>query len=206
MRKNLIGALCTVAILGMASMGCTVKASLNADSPPPPPPAPAPPPPPPAPPPAPKKGFAKIKFNVNEKGEVQLPGPVMFETGTAKLKPESDAVLEVVYSYLAAKPEITKLRVEGHTDTDGDNAANLTLSVNRSKSVTAWLVAKGTDCKRLVPVGFGEGKLLKNPETSPDDKAQNRRVMFINAEIKGKAIGGLPLDGGGTSSGDPCAP
>jgi len=149
--------------------------------------------------------FAKLEFRVNQKGEVELPGPVLFQTGTASLLPESDAVLDVVYKYLVAKPKVTMLRVEGHTDTDGDDGANMELSNNRANAVTAWLVAKGIDCKRLVPVGFGETKLLAKPEQTSDDKARNRRVMFINAEINGTAIGGLPLDGGGQSSGAPCS-
>jgi OOP family OmpA-OmpF porin len=206
MRKNLIGVLCTVGL--MALSGCTFKAAAdaNAGEAEPPPPAPAPTAQPVAAKPEPKKKFRfpKLKFNVNAKGEVELPGPVLFEVGTANLKPESDAVLDVVFKYLEAKPDVTKLRVEGHTDTDGGDAANVTLSTNRAKAVAAWLTAKGTDCKRLVPVGFGETKLLKSPEATADDKAQNRRVMFINAEIKDKAIGGLPLDGGGTGAGDPC--
>ncbi len=205
MRKNLTRALCTVAFVGLVAAGCKVQGSLKAggnDSPPPPPPAPAPAPPPAEP--KPKPAIPKLKFNVNEKGEVQLPGPVLFETGTANLKPESDAVLEVVQKYLEAKPEITKLRVEGHTDTDADDASNMVLSKNRAMACVRWLTGKGIDCKRLVPVGFGETRLLKKPETTPEDKAQNRRVMFVNAEINGKAIGGLPLDGGGQSAGDAC--
>jgi OOP family OmpA-OmpF porin len=210
MRKNLTRALCTAVALSLASFGaagCTVKASGKigggeAKPPPPPPPAPAP-----APAPAPKKKrskFGGIKFKVDKSGKVQLPGPVLFETGTAKLKAESDAVLSVVDKYLKAKKEITKLRIEGHTDTDGDDKANQGLSERRAMSVAAWLIAKGNECGRLVPVGFGETKLLAMPEKTPDDKAKNRRVNFMNAEVNGKPIGGLPVDGGGKLAGDPC--
>ena len=37
-----------------------------------------------------------------------------------------------------------------------------------------------------------------------DEKAQNRRTSFVNASLKGKPIGGMPVDGGGKVSGDPC--
>ena len=67
-----------------------------------------------------------------------------------------------------------------------------------------WLVAKGIDCNRLVAVGFGETRLKITPEATPEDRATNRRVDFVNAEIAGKAIGGLPLDGGGTIAGNVC--
>jgi OOP family OmpA-OmpF porin len=104
------------------------------------------------------------------------------------------------------KKEVTKLRIEGHTDTDSDNASNYTLSKNRAMAVAAYLIGKGVECNRLVAVGFGEEKLVVNPEKTAEDKAQNRRVNFINAEINGKPVGGLPIDGGppGQIAGEVC--
>jgi OOP family OmpA-OmpF porin len=144
----------------------------------------------------------KPTFKV-EGGQLRLPGPVVFESGKDILKPESDDVLTIVKQYLDAKPEITLLRIEGHTDTDGDDKTNQTLSELRSMAVARWLVAKGTDCKRLIPVGFGEGKPIA-PNDTPDNKAQNRRTAFVNAALRGKPIGGMPVDGGGKVGGDPC--
>jgi OOP family OmpA-OmpF porin len=144
----------------------------------------------------------KPTFKV-EGGQLKLPGPIVFETGKDILKPESDDVLKVVKDYLDAKPEITLLRIEGHTDSDGDDKANQTLSEARSLAVAHWLTAKGIDCKRLIPVGFGESKPLVANDT-PDNKAQNRRTSFVNAALKGKPIGGMPVDGGGKVAGDPC--
>lgn len=138
-----------------------------------------------------------------ENGALKLPGPVLFETGKAVLKPESDAVLDVVKNYLDAKPAITLLRIEGHTDNVGVAASNQTLSELRAMAVAQWLIAKGVRCKRLNPVGFGDRKPLASNSTE-DGRSQNRRTMFINAELKGKAIGGMPVDGGGTQAGDPC--
>ncbi len=65
------------------------------------------------------------------------------------------------------------------------------------------LVAKGVDCKRLLPVGFGETKPRAENKT-PEGKAQNRRTTFVNAALRGKAIGGAPLEGFGKIAGDPC--
>ena len=81
-------------------------------------------------------------------------------------------------TYIESKPDISKWRIEGHTDTDGSDAGNFTLSQNRAMSVTKWLTAKGVDCKKLVPVGFGESRLLVKDEKTEEDKATNRRVMF----------------------------
>jgi OOP family OmpA-OmpF porin len=150
----------------------------------------------------------KMEFKV-EGGQLKLPGPVVFETGKDIIKPESDAVLEIVVEYLKAKPDITLLRIEGHTDMDGPDADNQKLSELRAAAVAKWLVGKGTDCKRLLPVGFGESKPVagtKDKQTA-DEKAQNRRTAFINAALKGKPIGGMPVDGGAPKQNvafDPC--
>ena len=144
----------------------------------------------------------KPKYNV-EGGQLKLPGPVVFETGKATLKPESDEVLQIVHDYLKDKQDITLLRIEGHTDGDGNDADNQRLSEGRSLAVAQWLVGKGIDCKRLIPVGFGETKPVAANDTA-ENKAQNRRTAFVNAALKGKPIGGMPVDGGGKVAGDPC--
>ena len=136
-------------------------------------------------------------------GQLVLPGPVVFETGKDVLKPESDDVLKLVKDYLDGKPEISLLRIEGHTDSDGEDRTNQTLSELRAMAVARWLVAKGTKCERLLPVGFGETKPIAANDT-PENKAQNRRTAFVNAALKGKPIGGMPVDGGGKVAGDPC--
>jgi OOP family OmpA-OmpF porin len=140
---------------------------------------------------------------VLEGNKIKLPGPIVFRTGTADLDPVSDEILEIVFDYMFEKPAITLLRIEGHTDNVGDKTMNQGLSEKRALSATHWLVAKGIDCHRFIAVGFGETKPLV-PNTTDDNKAQNRRVDFINAELKHKAIGGLPKDGGGHIAGDPC--
>lgn len=196
------GLLLAAAVLGVAVTGCSFKAggkmSAGANDPPPPPPAPAAPAPAPAPTPEPPKQ-GKVKA-----GAIELPYPIQFETGTAVLKPESDVPLQVVKEYFEAKPEITKMRVEGHTDTVGNDADNLKLSQDRASSVAKWLKDNGIACERMIPVGFGETRLLKKPEATPEDQAANRRVMFVNAEVKGKAVMGMPLDGGAPTSADAC--
>jgi len=69
--------------------------------------------------------------------------------------------------------------------------------------VCAALVKMGVDCKRLSAVGFGGTKPIAANDT-PDGKAANQRVCFINAALRGHAIGGTPLDGGGKVAGDTC--
>lgn len=205
MRKFVAPVLCAVMMLGTAAVveGCTVQTVEPAKPPPPPP--PAPPAPPPAATPAPTPAPAPA-LPTTENGHLKLPGAVVFETGSDKLKPESDDVLAVVKNYLDAKPEITKIRIEGHTDNAGTKPGNQTLSEKRAMSVARWLIGKGIDCKRLLPVGFGQMKPIAGTpdKQTPDEQAQNRRTWFVNVELKGHAIGGLDPVGGGNVAGDAC--
>jgi OOP family OmpA-OmpF porin len=164
-----------------------------------------PPPPPPAPPPLALPMPEGFPFAM-ERGALKLPGPVAFEPDTDRLLAESDLALGHVKDYLDTKPNITLLRVEGHTDNSGSPTTNQRLSERRDLAVSRWLVAHGVDCHRLLPVGFGQrhptaGTLVAQ---TPDEKRENRRISFVNASISGSPIGGLVVDAGGTVAGDPC--
>ncbi len=209
MRKLVAPLLCSL-VIGSALMaaGCQASLTMGTDTPAPTPvPAPAP-----APTPAPAPVKAKPTLNLHAirliGNKVALPGPVVFETGSDKLSPVSEPVLAVVQQFLTENPNVNLLRIEGHTDTDGKADANLDLSKRRSLSVAHWLTGKGIDCKRLIPVGFGQTKPIADNKTE-EGKAQNRRVDFIKASENGKPIAddrgkALPVDGGGESGGDPC--
>jgi OOP family OmpA-OmpF porin len=204
MRKFVAPVLCTLMMAGAAAAmtGCTVQTGST-----PPPADPVQPPPPPEPEAKkeePPKEEPKQEFKM-EGNKLVLPGAIVYKTGSAELDPVSEPVLETVKAYLDAKPKITLLRIEGHTDDVGDAKKNLELSVKRSQTVAKWLVGKGIDCKRLLPVGFGQTKPVADNKT-PEGKAQNRRTDFINASLSGKPIGGMPIDGGAPKSMDACTP
>ncbi len=139
-----------------------------------------------------------------EGNQLVLPGPIVFKAGTADLdETASKDSLIHLKEFLVAKTYISKLRVEGHTDNAGDAAANQKLSEQRALAVCKWLKAEGVDCKRLIAVGFGDTKPVALNSTA-EGRAQNRRITAVNAELRGRAIGGLPADGGGRPAGDPC--
>ena len=138
---------------------------------------------------------AKPSFEL-ENNMLKLPSPVTFETGSSTLKPEAEAALKHVKAYLDDKSYISLMRIEGHEAGGGDEAQNQSLSEQRAKASAQWLVSHGIDCKRLLPVGFGSSKPVAHNRT-PEGKAQNRRITFANAELRGRAIGGMPTDGGG---------
>ncbi|HMS21452.1 OmpA family protein [uncultured Sphingorhabdus sp.] len=128
-----------------------------------------------------------------------LPGKVNFPAGKAVPNPSAEASIEAVAKYMADKKYITTLRIEGHVAMGGQPQQ---LSQDRAMAVAKALVAKGVDCKRLFVVGFGNSK----PVTTPSSSSENTRIEFVNAALRGKPIGGLPVDGGGWGAGDPCKP
>jgi len=206
MRKFVAPVVCAAMMVAaaFAATGCTAKASIQAGANE--PKKEAPPPPPAAAPAAPAEPAhrPKMKMTFKMKGnQIELPGPVVFETGSDVLRPESDEVLSIVHDFLQQRKDVTSLNIAGHTDSDGDDKANQTLSEKRAMAVARWLVGKGDDCKRLVPVGFGETKPIAE-NTTPEGKAQNRRTAFTIVALNGKAVEGKPLDLGGKTAGDPC--
>lgn len=127
---------------------------------------------------------------------LKLPSPIVYDTGKATLKRQSDAPLSFVKDYLEKNPGVSTLRIEGHSDSQGSDKANQALTENRAKSAALWLIDHGIDCRRLVAVGFGETKPIAANATS-DGRAQNRRMDFVEAAFQGRPINGQPLDGGG---------
>ncbi len=164
----------------LAVSGCHHDQPVAA-APPPPPPAPPPPPPPPPPsrprPPPPRLIGAQL----------DIPGEIEFAVGQATINetPGSLAVLNAALTALQDNPNINKVRVEGHTDSDGTPQGNLTLSEKRAGAVMAWLTSKGVDPSRLIAVGCGSKDPLV-PNTTPENKAKNRRTEFDVVEIDGK--------------------
>lgn len=131
-----------------------------------------------------------------EGNKLKLPGVVLFEVGRARLKPESEPVLASLNEYLGAKPHITLVRIEGHSDSQGSSGANQTLSGERALAIRNWLVQNGVASSRLVAVGFGETKPIADNATA-EGRAMNRRMEFLIVEVNGRPwLGADPLGGG----------
>lgn len=139
-----------------------------------------------------------------EDNRLKLPAAIEFETGTATIQPTSTASLDHIKAYLDAKSYITTLRIEGHVCCGTSDVDAQKLSEQRALAIAAYLVSKGVDCKRLLPVGFGPTKPIADG-TTPEGRAQNNRIEIKNAALKDRPIGGMPTDGGGKVAGDPCA-
>lgn len=168
-----------------------VQVSFGADAPA----AVAPPPPaPPAPPAAPldSDGDGVIDPNdacpgtpvglkVDERGCAIKEAKIVlrdinFEFNSANLTAESKASLDKVVAGLSGQPTMNLL-IEGHTDSVGTDAYNLTLSKQRAASARAYLIEKGIEGKRIESTGFGESKPVASNKTA-EGRAENRRVEF----------------------------
>jgi len=116
--------------------------------------------------------------------ELTLQDKIYFDFDKAKIRDISKPTLDKVAALLKAHPELTKLRVEGHTCNLGTDAYNLRLSQRRANAVVDYLVSQGVDRSRLRAVGYGEAKPLV-PNTDEPHREQNRRVqIFIEAKAQ----------------------
>ena len=102
---------------------------------------------------------------------------IKFDVNKATLRPESMGTINYIVKMMQEHPDL-KFSVEGHTDSDGHDANNLSLSESRAKEVVSRLVEAGISPGRLFSKGYGESRPIANNETS-EGKAQNRRVEFV---------------------------
>ena len=99
---------------------------------------------------------------------------VFFDVNKATLRKESEIELDKLFDILSKNPKI-KIEVAGHTDSDGDTQANLTLSDGRAHAVMDYLIAKGISADRIIYIGHGEDKPVVANDT-PENKQLNRRT------------------------------
>lgn len=120
----------------------------------------------------------KYKMVVVKKDRIEIKQQIKFKTGSAKIiGKDSFEILDEVSQALRDSPQIKRIRVEGHTDSVGNDAANLKLSQNRANSVMSELIKLGVDPGRLEAVGFGETRPIAS-NASAKGKAENRRTEF----------------------------
>lgn len=208
-RKHLVPLLAAWAAMGVAMVsvnGCGSPPPPEvAVVVPPPPPPPEPPPPPPAapePPPPPAPAPEKIVLvgqSTYDGGMIKFSKELEFAEGKATLKKKSKATAEILgwlTDFLKQNPNVTKLRIEGHTDNVGSADFNMTLSQERADAVVAHLKEQGIDAGRLVSKGFGMTKPIV-PNDTKQNMAKNRRCEFHLEAISGSPPGSdLVVTGG----------
>lgn len=102
---------------------------------------------------------------------------IFFNTASWDLLPESETELDKLAEFIRSNPGI-HMEISGHTDNQGKDQDNLTLSLKRAESVVNYLITKGIDKKYLLAKGYGESKPVAGNETE-EGRRQNRRTEFV---------------------------
>ena len=103
---------------------------------------------------------------------------ILFDTGKADIRPESDEILTEIGTMLEEHPDLS-LMIEGHTDDQGEFDFNMTLSSDRAAAVKQYLVEEfGIDPERLRTIGLGQTQPVDTNDT-PEGRQQNRRVELV---------------------------
>jgi len=107
-------------------------------------------------------------------------GTIRFESRRSTLDPDSAGLLDRLVE-TALRCPTTNIEVAGHTDTDGENAANQALSEKRAQAVVDYLVKAGLPASRFTAAGYGSTQPVAANDTD-QGKAQNRRIEFVVKE------------------------
>ncbi len=125
------------------------------------------------------EGGVKYYDRIMEDGKIIANG-IRFDVNKSTLKPESMGIINEIFELMKKYPDL-KFSIEGHTDSDGEEAFNQTLSEERAKTVMDKLTKMGIPAERLSSKGWGESMPLTSNGTA-EGKAENRRVEFVNNE------------------------
>jgi outer membrane protein OmpA-like peptidoglycan-associated protein len=122
-------------------------------------------------------GGLELYDRLDRDGRVATHG-ILFATDSDVIRPESTPTLTEIGGMLERYPDL-RLTIEGHTDSQGDEAHNQDLSNRRAQAVKAYLVeSHKVDAGRLATAGLGEGQPVADNGTS-EGRAQNRRVELV---------------------------
>jgi outer membrane protein OmpA-like peptidoglycan-associated protein len=109
---------------------------------------------------------------------------VHFETAKAVIQPVSFPLLDQVATTMVQHPEILKLEVAGHTDSQGGDSYNMDLSIARAAAVQDYLARRDVERSRLSSAGYGESRPIDTNNT-PKGREMNRRVEFNILDSEG---------------------
>ncbi|HEX8440640.1 OmpA family protein [Archangium sp.] len=111
-------------------------------------------------------------------GMLLLQRPITFARNTDVVLDESFPVLQAIADALRASPWLQKIRIEGHTDSQGPTQVNNSLSIRRAHSVMRWLQKDGIHPARMEAAGHGPSRPIAVND-SEQGRAANRRVDIV---------------------------
>lgn len=123
------------------------------------------------------EGTTDMRSKLMTEGKLVTRG-ILFDVNSDKIKSESYGTLKEIAQVLKDNAAV-RVKIVGYTDSDGDDNANLALSKKRALAVKNSLSSSfGIDAARMDTDGKGESEPA-SPNTSPENKANNRRVEFL---------------------------
>lgn len=121
-----------------------------------------------------RRGMRDYHMRQTREGATLVLQDVLFQTASAQLRPGAAERLRPLAGYLRANPDV-RIRIDGHTDSQGSDAANQQLSEHRADSVAAALEDMGVQRARFRMIGHGEAAPVATNATAAG-RQLNRRV------------------------------
>ena len=109
--------------------------------------------------------------------DILAKGKIRFESGRDTINPDSAGLLDRLIETALRCPTVN-IEIAGHTDADGEDGFNQTLSEKRAQSVMEYLVKAGLPANRFTAMGYGSSQPIAGNDTD-EGKAQNRRIDFV---------------------------
>lgn len=135
-----------------------------------------------------KKGIKRrINLYPQSQGEqrqvVEMPAvleatTIFFDFDSSALSLKAREILEKQVQWLASHPDSPSAILEGHCDKVGTREYNLALGERRAEQVKRYMVSRGISPERLEVRSYGKERLM-NFGDSPEDQAENRRVVLV---------------------------
>jgi outer membrane protein OmpA-like peptidoglycan-associated protein len=136
-----------------------------------------------------EEGTTELEKNIQldkiKQGAKIILNNIFFDNAKATLRKESMSELDKLLAFLKTNSAIT-IELSGHTDSNGNDNANLKLSQDRAQAVVSYLIKNGIDKSRLVAKGYGETQPIA-PNMGADGKPEKKN-MQLNRRVEMKIL------------------
>jgi outer membrane protein OmpA-like peptidoglycan-associated protein len=127
-----------------------------------------------------------LKAQNTQRGVMLSLQDVLFDTGSATLKPGAQRTVDRLAEVMKEYPE-RRVLVEGFTDSRGSEEANLDLSRRRAEAFRQALVDRGVEASRIETQAYGEAYPVAD-NRNPAGRLQNRRVDVVFSDEQGRLV------------------